>query len=95
MTDIALRMHRVTAIVGEAQHHPADVIGSYPLAAFSVVKLTAVDDKGAELTLDLFFAERGELGQKIADIYAAALNEAAIKAAALTAVPVETVVEAA
>lgn len=79
----------VAAITADARH----IKGTY--GPFSLIELSITDSAGETARYDLMFDQKGELGQKIADIYAAALNEAAIKAAALTAVPVETVVEAA
>lgn len=81
-------LQHVAAITAEARH----IVGT--AGQFSTIDLTIVGSDGQEVGFDLFVAH-GPHAAKIADIYARAITAAALEAAALSAIPVETVEEAA
>jgi hypothetical protein len=82
---ISTSIQTVAALTASARH----IAGTY--GQFSIVTLSVVTTDGEELLYDLFLPKASDA--IVAEIYARHINAAALEAAALTAVPVETVVE--
>ena len=82
---ISTSIQTVAALTASARH----IAGS--MGPFSIITLTVVTTDGEELQVDLFLPAPHDA--QTAEIYARHINAAALEVAALTAVPVETVVE--
>jgi hypothetical protein len=83
---ISTSIQTVAALTGSARH----VAGTY--GPFSLLELSITSTKGDTVNYDLFLPDGPHAAQS-AEIYARHINAAALEVAALTAVPVETVVE--
>lgn len=84
---ISTSIQTVAALTASARH----IAGTY--GNFSIVELTISTTESQEFRYDLFLPTPHSA--EMAEIYARHINAAALEAAALTAVPVETVEEAA
>jgi hypothetical protein len=82
---ISTSIQTVAALTASARH----IAGTY--GNFSILELTISTTEATELRFDLFLPKASDA--IVAEIYARHINAAALEAAALTAIPVETVVE--